>query len=49
VRYYLYLARRLGCLDLKAYRQLTALQDIALRELGSVLEDKAAGSARIPG
>jgi len=49
VRYYLYLARRLGCLDLKAYRQLAALQDVALRELGSILEDKEAGSARIPG
>ena len=38
VRYYLYLARRLGCLDLKAYRQLAALQDVALRELAAVLE-----------
>ena len=49
VRYYLYLARRLGCLDLKAYRQLAALQDVALRELGSVLEGREGGSARIPG
>ena len=38
VRYYLYLARRLGCLDLKAYRQLAALQDVALRELAAVVE-----------
>jgi four helix bundle protein len=38
VRYYLYLARRLGCLDLKRYRQLTTLQDAALRELASLLE-----------
>jgi hypothetical protein len=38
IRYYLYLARRLGCLDLKRYRQLTALQDAALRELAALLE-----------
>jgi four helix bundle protein len=38
IRYYLYLARRLGCLDLKRYRQLTTLQDAALRELASLLE-----------
>jgi four helix bundle protein len=38
VRYYLYLARRLGCLDLKRYRQLTTLQDAALRELSTLLE-----------
>jgi len=37
VRYYLYLARRLGCLDLKRYRQLTTLQDAALRELAALL------------
>jgi four helix bundle protein len=37
IRYFLYLARRLGCLDLKRYRQLTTLQDAALRELASLL------------
>jgi len=36
-RYYLYLARRFGMLDLKRYRALTLRQDAALRELGSVL------------
>ena len=39
VRYYLYLARRLGCIDLKRYRHLAHLQDSALRELGSLLAD----------
>lgn len=37
IRYYLYLARRLGCLDLKRYRQLATLQDAALRELAALL------------
>lgn len=37
VRYYLYLARRLGCIDLKAYRHLTTLQDAALRELAALV------------
>jgi len=37
IRYFLYLARRLGCLDLKRYRQLTTLQDAALRELAGLL------------
>lgn len=37
IRYYLYLARRLGCLDLKRYRHLTALQDAALREIEPLL------------
>lgn len=37
IRYFLYLARRLGCLDLKRYRQLTTLQDAALRELAALL------------
>ena len=37
IRYFLYLARRLGCIDLKRYRQLTTLQDAALRELASLL------------
>jgi hypothetical protein len=33
IRYYLYLARRLGCLDIKRYRHLAALQDAAMREI----------------
>lgn len=37
IRYFLYLARRLGCLDLKRYKDLAALQEIALRELASLL------------
>jgi four helix bundle protein len=37
IRYFLYLARRLGCIDLKRYRQLTTLQDAALRELAALL------------
>ncbi|HZN54689.1 MAG TPA: four helix bundle protein [Candidatus Polarisedimenticolaceae bacterium] len=37
IRYFLYLARRLGCLDLKAYKQLAALQEAALRELAQLL------------
>jgi four helix bundle protein len=37
IRYFLYLARRLGCLDLKRYKELTALQEGALRELASLL------------
>lgn len=37
IRYFLYLARRLGCLDLKRYKELTALQDAALKELASLL------------
>jgi hypothetical protein len=32
-RYYLYLARRLGFLELRRYRQLTAIQDAAVREV----------------
>ena len=36
-RYYLYLARRLGLLDVKRYRGLTARQDAALRELEALL------------
>ena len=39
VRYYLYLARRLGCLDLKRYRHLAHLQDAALGELGALLSE----------
>jgi four helix bundle protein len=37
IRYFLYLARRLGCLDLKRYKQLATLQDAALRELAQLL------------
>ena len=37
IRYFLYLARRLGCLDLKTYKDLAALQESALRELASLL------------
>jgi four helix bundle protein len=37
IRYFLYLARRLGCLDLKKYKELSALQEAALRELSSLL------------
>jgi four helix bundle protein len=37
IRYFLYLARRLGLVDLKRYRQVTTLQDAALRELASLL------------
>lgn len=36
-RYYLYLARRLGLLDLRRYRQLTGQHDAALREIEAVL------------
>jgi hypothetical protein len=38
IRYYLYLARRLGFLDLRRYRDLAARQDAALRELDGLLE-----------
>lgn len=37
IRYFLYLSRRLGCLDLKRYKELSALQEAALRELDSLL------------
>jgi four helix bundle protein len=51
-RYYLYLARRFGLLDLRRYRTLTARQDAALRELEALLRgpDSPAGSptARAP-
>ena len=33
IRYFLYLARRLGCLDLKKYRELATLQEAAIREV----------------
>ena len=47
-RYYLYLARRLGLLDLKRYRGLTVRQDVALRELEVVLSGTSAESVRLP-
>ena len=37
IRYFLYLARRVGCLDLKKYKELAALQESALREVASLL------------
>ena len=37
IRYFLYLARRLGCLDLKRYKDLSTLQEAALKELASLL------------
>ncbi len=37
-RYYLYLARRLGLLDVKRYRGLSTRQDAALRELDALLQ-----------
>jgi four helix bundle protein len=36
-RYYLYLARRFGLLDVRRYRALTSRQDAALRELEAQL------------
>lgn len=36
-RYYLYLARRFGLLDLKLYRGLTGRQDVAIREVEALL------------
>jgi hypothetical protein len=48
-RYYLYLARRFGLLDLKRYRALTLRQDAALRELEAVLRRPGAeGTAARP-
>jgi four helix bundle protein len=41
-RYYLMVARRLGLVDPKAYRGLTARQDAALRELELLLQPAAA-------
>lgn len=50
-RYYLYLARRFGLLDLRRYRSLTCRQDVAYRELESALRGAApaAPRARSPG
>ena len=47
-RYYLYLARRLGLLDVKRYRGLTARQDAALREIDRLLQPRVLGSRRRP-
>jgi four helix bundle protein len=50
-RYYLYLARRFGILDLRRYRALAARQDAALRELDALLREPppAIGLARARG
>ncbi len=37
-RYYLYLARRLGALDVKRYRALSLRQDAAVREIEVLLK-----------
>jgi len=37
-RYYLYLARRLGLLEHRRYRQLTRFQDSAVREIELMLQ-----------
>jgi four helix bundle protein len=47
-RYYLYLARRLGMLDVKRYRGLTARQEAALRELDALLHRETPAAARQP-
>jgi hypothetical protein len=47
-RYYLYLARRLGLIDARHYRGLTARHDAALRELDLLLERPAAGEEPVP-
>lgn len=41
-RYYLYLARRFGVLDARAYRLLKTRQEAAFRELGGLLEQSMA-------
>lgn len=46
-RYALYLARRLGALDLRKYRILAAQQDAALREVAALLSP-ASGARRPP-
>jgi four helix bundle protein len=45
-RYYLYLARRLGLVDLRRYRQLASSQDAVLREVEALL---TAGEPETPG
>lgn len=47
-RYYLYLARRLGLLDVKRYRGLTARQDAALREIDRLLQPRPFAAPRRP-
>ena len=47
-RYYLYLARRLGLLDVKRYRALTTRQDVALRELDLLLSPGATDDTKLP-
>jgi len=48
VRYYLYLARRLGFLDLKRYRSLALQQDAALREVEALLPPVEGAASRSP-
>ena len=42
-RYYLYLARRLGFLEHRRYRQLTSFQESAVRELEASLQRSTGG------
>lgn len=49
LRYYLYLARRLGLMDLKRYRALAGSQDRALRELDGWIETIFERGGRGPG
>lgn len=44
-RYFIYLARRTGQLDVRGYRGLAARQDSALREIEQLLREPAAGSS----
>jgi four helix bundle protein len=52
-RYYLYLARRFGLLDLRRYRALAQRQDAAVREIDAVLNpagrSRASSTARSRG
>lgn len=43
-RYYLYLARRLGLLEHRRYRQLTGFQDSAVREIELMLRNGEGGN-----
>ena len=47
-RYYLYLARRLGLLDLRRYRGLAARQDAALKEVEALLSPRTPPSGDHP-
>jgi len=47
-RYYIYIARRIGLLDLKRYRSLTVRQDVALRELDELLGPRTSEEAVRP-